>query len=370
MYLVFTSLLTWWLATLFGGASQAAATQSLCYALYTALAAATLLHMVRDLALDLGAVTRSQTKLSTTLLSTLPDLLTAVFVLTVLILTSALEDPRGVLALAIALLLALLALVELLQLSVSLKRYILSLENWIEVAMIAIVAFLLSNRAGDFELNRSLAGIAILLSWAKAITLIGKHPKHNTLNIYVTMFFTVLKSFFSFLLWYGLFIVAFGISFYLMLHTDIEGRAPTGEDEYAYFNTTFLSVVKTLTMFVGELEFSDIPINLGSPLYPVNYLFFLLFVFLIVVVLMNLLNGLAVSDTGRIREQAEVYAHLSRSSSSSSSFSSSPYSSSSSRVETIAYLESVLLGDPFDFLSNVPRLLAWLPPFSLLRQVT
>jgi len=34
---------------------------------------------------------------------------------------------------------------------------------------------------------------------------------------------------------------------------------------------------------------------------PVRYLVFIAFIFLIVVVLMNLLNGLAVSDTGLIR---------------------------------------------------------------------
>jgi hypothetical protein len=35
-------------------------------------------------------------------------------------------------------------------------------------------------------------------------------------------------------------------------------------------------------------------VNLESPLAPLSYAFFLSFVFLIVVVLMNLLNGLAV----------------------------------------------------------------------------
>merc|ERR1719410_3097123 len=105
-----------------------------------------------------------------------------------------------------------------------------------------------------------------------------------------------------------------------------------------------------MTMFVGELEFSDIPINIESSFMPLNYLFFLTFVFLIVVVLMNLLNGLAVSDTGAIQEQAEIYSYL-------------------SRVETISYLESVLLGDPFDFLSNVPRFLTFLPSCSVFRQL-
>ena len=73
------------------------------------------------------------------------------------------------------------------------------------------------------------------------------------------------------------------------------------EDSYPFFDQPFLALVKTSTMFVGELEFADIPINLESSLYPVSYFFFLSFVFLIVVVLMNLLNGLAVSDTGVIQ---------------------------------------------------------------------
>ena len=88
-------------------------------------------------------------------------------------------------------------------------------------------------------------------------------------------------------------------------------------------------------MFVGELEFSDIPIDVEDNLSPLAYLFFLSFVFLIVVVLMNLLNGLAVSDTGIIQEKAEIFTYI-------------------SRVDTISYTESVLLGDPFDFLSNWP----------------
>ena len=76
-----------------------------------------------------------------------------------------------------------------------------------------------------------------------------------------------------------------------------------------FFNKAWLSIVKTTTMFVGELEFSDIPINHESYLAPLAYVYFLTFVFLIVVVLMNLLNGLAVSDTGIIREKAEIYSY-------------------------------------------------------------
>ena len=92
-----------------------------------------------------------------------------------------------------------------------------------------------------------------------------------------------------------------------MLHKEVDPNSK--EDEYVFFNKPWLSLVKTTTMFVGELEFSDIPIDLDSHLAPLSYVFFLSFVFLIVIVLMNLLNGLAVSDTGLIREKAEIYSY-------------------------------------------------------------
>ena len=152
--------------------------------------------------------------------------------------------------------------------------------------------------------------------------------------------FQVLKTFLVFLFWYSFFIIAFGLGFYIMLHNDLPGRDPSG-DEYYFFNYPWLTLVKTSTMFVGEIgnhlatsyveflspngtflgnhlatlvvytfpndatfpEFSDIPIDIASSMSPLAYSFLLAFVFLIVVVLMNLLNGLAVSDTGKIREQ-------------------------------------------------------------------
>ena len=69
-------------------------------------------------------------------------------------------------------------------------------------------------------------------------------------------------------------------------------------------------------MFVGELEFSAIPIDRESSLMPLSYLYFLAFVLLIVVVLMNLLNGLAVSDI-RYRIVAKLESVISTPSSSS-----------------------------------------------------
>ncbi|XP_023328490.1 transient receptor potential cation channel protein painless isoform X2 [Eurytemora carolleeae] len=257
----------------------------------------------------------------------------------------------AILETCLIILLILLILRELLQTTVSFKRYIFSIENIVEICIISLTIVLITDKDGErFELNRHLAAIVLLLSWGELIVLVGVHPKLKHCNIYVTIFFKVLRTFFWFLAWYSLFIVAFGFGFYIILHQDTGVIQEPEDDPYPFFNQTWLSLVKTSTMFVGELEFSDLPFDLDSPLAPLSYIFFLSFIFLMVVVLMNLLNGLAVSDTGIIREKAEIFSYR-------------------SKVETISTLESMLLGDPFDFLSNVPEMVSRIPSCSLLRQL-
>ena len=58
----------------------------------------------------------------------------------------------------------------------------------------------------------------------------------------------------------------------------------------------------------------------------------------------------SVNHKGTIREKAEIFSYR-------------------SQVETISTFESMLLGDPFDFLSKVPALLSHLPSCSLLGQL-
>lgn len=54
-------------------------------------------------------------------------------------------------------------------------------------------------------------------------------------------------------------------------------------------------------MFVGELGHSDIQFD-GF----FDHLLFILFIFLLVLVLMNVLNGLAISDINKIEQEVEV----------------------------------------------------------------
>ena len=252
---------------------------------------------------------------------------------------------RSVLWISLLVLLGILVLREFVQLLVSIKRYFCSPENWIEVSMIILLAtiLLVPESTAHKDLKRHLSAFTIVLSWAELITLVAKHPRLTRYNVYVTMLYRVMTTFVYFLSWYVFFIIAFGLGFYIMLHSE-------ENTDYIFFNSPWLALVKTSTMFVGELEFSDIPVDLESKLSPLGYIFFLGFVFLIVVVLMNLLNGLAVSDTGVIRKEAEIVSYV-------------------SRVGTISYTEAVLLGDPFNFLSNWPVWLAKVPSCSLCRQM-
>lgn len=66
------------------------------------------------------------------------------------------------------------------------------------------------------------------------------------------------------------------------------------------FNTP-PAVIKTLVMLTGEFEFGNLEIHETS-----NYIIFVLFVFLITIVLFNLLNALAVSDTQIIKAEGQL----------------------------------------------------------------
>merc|ERR1712155_256877 len=94
--------------------------------------------------------------------------------------------------------------------------------------------------------------------------------------VFWTMFSREATSFCKFLLWYVFVIIAFALSFYIMFHTDYEG-AESNED-YPFFDDIGSCMTKSLAMFVGELEFSDIPFTNN----PISTIMFIAFIFFIV----------------------------------------------------------------------------------------
>ena len=184
---------------------------------------------------------------------------------------------------------------EVIQFMVAPLKHLKSFENMLEIVLIVLVSVLIfhSEPGCHAGMKREISAAVLLLSWMELLTMLGRHPTWHRCNIYSTMFFTVLTTFITFLVWYSLFLVAFGLGFFILLHGESQGIPQSDDDEPKFFNHLGLAVVKTFSMFVGELEFSSIPFQV-SPGF--SYIFFLIFVFLMVVVLMNLLNGLAVSE--------------------------------------------------------------------------
>ena len=194
------------------------------------------------------------------------------------------------------------------QFYVSWKLYVARLENWLEISIVVLTCTLLFIPM-DAIYQQSLCAWLVLFSWIEFVLLLGRHPY---LSIYITMFTTVAYNFLKFIIMFSFMIVAFSISFYLVFQVQEN------------FTTYYQSLLKTIAMTTGEIEYTDLPLSD----FPVSsHLLFVVFVFLIVLVLMNLLNGLAVSDIQQIQQEAEIVSY-------------------SSRVELVSYIESVFLASP------------------------
>ena len=82
------------------------------------------------------------------------------------------------------------------------------------------------------------------------------------------------------------------------------------------FDYKLTALVKSFVMFIGELDFSGMAIN---PVFHANdwgailaYSFVIMYIFMVVIVLMNLLNGIAIQDTSEITAQSAVLLECSK----------------------------------------------------------
>ena len=220
------------------------------------------------------------------------------------------------------------------------KRYFAAYENYLEWSIIVLVIlnllpdYALVKMGADRPLQRHLAALTLLLAFFQLYFLLVRVIPNTPIPIYVNMFTTVMRTYALILASYFFFILVFAFSFWLIFsprHDYTSAAADTAtttistptnasnscccsnnvaaaEEEHpnAPFNTISLSLVKTLVMFAGEMDYTDIVFN-----HWMGYVIWVLFVFLLVIVLMNILNGLAVSDIGKIREEVDKYNNIS-----------------------------------------------------------
>lgn len=239
----------------------------------------------------------------------------------------------------------LLILRESFQLLVSPKIYVRDVENYIEVALIVSTLVMLSVNSPQ----KQLSAVIILLSAFELIMLMGQMP---ALSTNIVMLRTVSWNFFKCLSWYAILIVAFALSFFILFHEngqmshDCKNGTKTEDDEEEndFFENPGSSLFKTIVMLTGEfdatsIKFCNFPYT--------SRIIFVTFVFMIAIVLINLLNGLAVSDIQMIKSDAELHGLV-------------------ARAEHVHYIERMMFGDilPRNFLALLEESCCCLPIWS------
>ncbi|XP_069681072.1 transient receptor potential cation channel protein painless-like [Periplaneta americana] len=212
----------------------------------------------------------------------------------VLLTTQVLVTDYGALRVPLICLVVLLSLREFLQFVLHPFTYLKSAENYLELAVFAGAVVLVCSDAITPAVRRHVAPILILAAWAELVLLTGRLP---ILSVQLEMSKKVALTFAQYMPWYAIVIGAFALSFYCLFR-DVEG---TGEENL--FLYPFAGIFKTVLMMTGEY-------NLAPTIFDVvpvtSHLIFMLFVFLVAIVMLNLLSGLAVGDTSLIRDKADV----------------------------------------------------------------
>lgn len=192
---------------------------------------------------------------------------------------------------------------EIGQLVMSPRVYFRNNENYLELVLITTTVIILANFDFSESTRKTVASFTILLSVTEFFLLTGSLPVLS-FSTHLVMLKTVAKSFMKGLLLYSIILIAFGLCFYTLLG-DVRKDVNAVVDDIADFNNFVhpgAAIAKAVVMLTGEFDASNIHFKQNYA----SYVLFVVFVLLISTVLSNLLNGLAVSDTQAIKNEAEL----------------------------------------------------------------
>ncbi|XP_016983877.1 transient receptor potential cation channel protein painless isoform X2 [Drosophila rhopaloa] len=204
---------------------------------------------------------------------------------------------------------------EAIQFMMSPVRYLLSITNIMEVVLIILSICTCIESNFDKETKRVLAVSTILLVSIEFCLLVGSLPVLS-ISTHMLMLREVSSSFLKCFALYSIFVLTFSLCFYILFGKPMEDSATLDQDsgkeeedggDFNTFTKPIEALIKTIVMLTGEFDAGDIKF---TSIY--TYLIFLLFVFFMTIVLFNLLNGLAVSDTQVIKAQAELNGAICR----------------------------------------------------------
>ncbi|XP_049770969.1 serine/threonine-protein phosphatase 6 regulatory ankyrin repeat subunit C-like [Schistocerca cancellata] len=193
-----------------------------------------------------------------------------------------------------------------------------NLENAVAFLVIIFTGLVLSGSLGSWS-HAALTG-SVLSSWLHLFVLTGRH---HLFSKNFEMFKTVSANYLRLLGSYIFVVFAFAFSFYIIFsHVPISNRnssiqfpeniservanLPSHENssecaENNFFESPTRAIFKTFIMMTGEYDAGDLPFRSN---FWTGAIVFILFLFLLPVVLLNLLTALAISDEQRIRSMA------------------------------------------------------------------
>ncbi|CAL4118992.1 unnamed protein product, partial [Meganyctiphanes norvegica] len=195
---------------------------------------------------------------------------------------------------------AFLMIREIVQLTIFKWKYFNNTDNCLEVAILVLTAIMLYTR--NIHMQHSIAAWLVVFSTMEIILLFEKMHLME-MAIYISMFKKVTYNFVKLTVLLSWAVLAFGASFYLLFHitsTEI-GNPNIRENGFDTWRQAFL---KTLVMSTGEMDYSDLDFHFFPS---ASRLLFVLFIFTIIFVAYNLLNGIAISDIQVIQNDASKY---------------------------------------------------------------
>lgn len=223
-----------------------------------------------------------------------------------------------------------LTMMEIIQLLTSFKTYFTKLGNWLDIATIGTIFYTLAFGAYGVELQYIAAFLVLIVSF-QSVKIVG-------ISIYSTIFRKVCSTFFKLFATYSFLFVTFALSFQVLFNADITSRNSQrdledsftetaseaseidysnefvpyesfnemiknwrneSEADYPTFGNIGVSMIRVITMFIGELDseqFND----------PFKMIFLVLFILFMTITLQNLMNSMAIIDTQQIISESEL----------------------------------------------------------------
>jgi len=183
-------------------------------------------------------------------------------------------------------------------------KYLFTLNNWLEVTLYVLtLVTLVRPRSQDI----SEMGICVFLVW---IVLLQYISKFNYVGLYIVMITKTIKTVSKVMVILLILLAAFAFSLYVVVPKDV------GEDEAGNlrFKNIASSFAATFFMMLDNLQYDNILLNYhgsaGNGL--VLYVLYIAYCFMMPIIFLNLLIGLAVGDIDTIRKTAALERYTSQ----------------------------------------------------------